>query len=83
MKTFTVRQSGVLKWSGRLAGAMFLVTLTGCSPDGAESIKIGDPNAVRSKYEGGGAGASKAGTEKPSRALELDAEAAKKNPKLH
>ena len=55
--------------------------LSGCGPEGAGSIKIEDPQAVRATVEGGGA-STKPMTAKEAKAKEAEAEAAKKNPKL-
>jgi len=69
---------------GRLLGMAVVplaMILSGCGPEGAGSIKIEDPQAVRAKVEGGGT-STKPLTAKQAKAKELEAEAAKKNPKL-
>ena len=57
------------------------VALAGCSPEGAGSIKIENPQAVRDKVAGPPV-YKKPATEKQARALEAEEEAAKKHPKL-
>jgi hypothetical protein len=57
------------------------IILSGCGPEGAGSIKIEDPQAVRATVEGGGT-STKPLTAKQAKAKEIEAEAAKKNPKL-
>ncbi len=64
-----------------LAVLPLAMILSGCGPEGAGSIKIEDPQAVRSKVEGGAA-STKPLTAKQAKAKEIEAEAAKKNPKL-
>ncbi len=65
---------------GGLAILSLVVTLEACSPEGAGTIKIENPEAVRAKAEG--VGAVKPKTAKQAKALEIEEAAAKKNPKL-
>lgn len=55
--------------------------LSGCSPEGSGTIKVENPQATRSKF-GGDVAREKASTEKQAKALSIEEEAAKKNPKL-
>jgi hypothetical protein len=55
--------------------------LAGCGPEGAGTVKVGTPAEVRAKAEVGG-GNIPAKTAKQAKALQLEEEAAKKNPKL-
>jgi hypothetical protein len=69
-----------------LASCVMLVGLlgvfgAGCSPEGAGSIKIENPEAVRAKVAGP-AESSGTVTPKQAKAKALEEEAAKKNPKL-
>ena len=75
------RLSNATRWGGGIAAVTLSVALAGCSPEGAGSIKIENPEAVRKKFEGNSAG-KKPATEKQARALEAEEEAAKKHPKL-
>jgi hypothetical protein len=63
------------------AAMAFSAALPGCSPDGAGTIKIEDPGAVRAKFDASPA-AGTAATEKQAKALQAEEEAAKKHPKL-
>jgi hypothetical protein len=70
-----------------LASCVMLVGLlgvfgAGCSPEGAGSIKIENPDAVRAKFAGEGAGTGKPLTTKEAAAKALVEEAGKKHPKL-
>jgi hypothetical protein len=71
-----------IRWFGSLAAAPFAMLIAGCSQDGAGSIDIGDPQAVRAKAEGGLA-TKEPVSQKQAAALKAEEEAAKKNPKLH
>jgi hypothetical protein len=73
-----LQQSGPIL--GRVAAAILLVGLAGCDSPGAGTIKIENPEAVRSKFTG--PAAPKAESEKQSKAIEAEKEAAKKHPKL-
>jgi hypothetical protein len=64
-----------------LAGLIAVPLLPGCSPEGTGSIKIDNPEAVRSKVAGPAGGSAK-DTEKQAKAKALEAEAGKKHPKL-
>jgi hypothetical protein len=69
-------------WLGRRFAVLTLaVALAGCSPEGAGSIKIENPEAVRDKVAGGSA-IRKPATPKEAKARELEDEAAKKHGKL-
>jgi hypothetical protein len=57
------------------------MALAGCGPEGAGTIKIGNPAEVRAKAEGDTA-SIKPATKKQAKAIEIEEEAAKKNPKL-
>jgi hypothetical protein len=65
---------------GRVAAATLLVGLAGCDSPGAGTIKIENPEAVRSRFTG--PAVSKAGSEKQAKAIAAEEEAAKKHPKL-
>jgi hypothetical protein len=65
-----------------LAGLIGAPFLPGCSPEGTGSIKIDNPEAVRSKVAGPAGGSAKE-TEKQAKAKALEAEAGKKHPKLN
>ena len=67
--------------SGRLAAALLVMALSGCSPEGAGTLEVSKPEAVQSKGAGGEA-AAKPKTQKQAKALQIEEEAAKKNPKL-
>jgi hypothetical protein len=56
--------------------------LAGCAPEGAGTVKVGDPAAVRAKLEGGGASSKKPVSAKQAKALETEEAAKKKTPKL-
>ena len=68
-------------WLGGLAAAPLAVILAGCGPEGAGTVDVGTPKEVRSKIEAGGA-PIKPRTAKQAKALQIEEEAAKKNPKL-
>ncbi len=63
---------------GFLAASM----LAGCSPEGAGTIKIENPEAVREKFAPVGKATGKE-TPKQAKAKELEEEAAKKHGKLN
>jgi hypothetical protein len=67
--------------SGRLGVIGLAIACAGCSPEGAGSIKIDNPQAVRSKFDGGADRKAPADS-KQAQALQLEEEAAKKNPKF-
>ena len=76
------RLSNASRWNGGgIAAVALSVALAGCSPEGAGSIKIENPEAVREKVAGPPVD-KKAATAKQAKALELEAEAAKKHGKL-
>jgi hypothetical protein len=68
-------------WFAGLAAAPLAMILAGCGPEGAGTIKVGNPTEVRAKLEGGGTPV-KPRTAKQAKALQAEEEAAKKNPKL-
>jgi hypothetical protein len=53
----------------------------GCSPEGAGTIEVSKPDAIQAKAAGGRAG-SQPVSGKQAKALEIEEQAAKKNPKL-
>ena len=59
-----------------------MLIIAGCTQDGAESITIGDPQAVRAKVQGGLA-TKEPVSQKQAAALKSEEEAAKKHPKLN
>ncbi len=69
-------------WFGKSSALVLGVVLVGCAPDGAGSIELDDPSAVRARAEGPGASA-KAAAGKPAASPKGEEEAAKKNPKLY
>ena len=69
------------RWGGRFAALTVSVALVGCGQEGAGTIKIENPQAVREKFEGGAAG-KKPVSAKQAKALQAEEEAAKKHPKL-
>jgi hypothetical protein len=75
------RLSNAIRWGGGIAAGALSVALAGCNPEGAGSIKIENPEAVREKVAGPPVD-KKAATPKQAKALELEAEAAKKHGKL-
>ena len=75
------RLSNAIRWGGGVAAGALSVALAGCSPEGAGSIKIENPQAVRDKVAGNPAD-KKPATKKQAKALELEDEAAKKHGKL-
>jgi len=81
MKPILANSTDAIRWSGRLAVLMVAVTPAGCSPEGTGTIKVGDPQSVREKLESNSA-TKKPATEKQAKAVEAEAEAAKKHPKL-
>lgn len=68
-------------WFGVLAAGPLAMILAGCGPEGAGTIKVGNPAEVRAKLDGGGATVQPK-TAKQAKALKVEEEAAKKNPKL-
>jgi hypothetical protein len=76
----TVPFSKILTSRFMLAGTLAAFG-AGCSPEGAGSIKIENPEAVRAKVAGPATSSGKE-TPKEAKAKALEAEAAKKNPKL-
>ena len=66
---------------GKLAIASMAMTLPGCNPAGTGSVDVAKPEEVRAKREGEPA-SSKPLSVKQAKAQEIEAEAAKKNPKL-
>jgi hypothetical protein len=68
-------------WFAGLAAAPLSMILAGCAPEGAGTVKVGNPAEVRAKQEGGGTPAQPK-TAKQAKALQVEEEAAKKNPKL-
>jgi hypothetical protein len=75
------RLSNAIRWGGGIAAGALSVALAGCSPEGAGSIKIENPEAVREKVVGGPAD-KKPATAKQAKALQIEEEAAKKHGKL-
>jgi hypothetical protein len=71
----------VVKWTGRLAAASLAMVLVGCGPEGAGTIEVNKPDAIQSKAAGGDA-IVKPTTAKQAKAMQIEEEAAKKNPKL-
>jgi hypothetical protein len=76
------------RWSRRVRSIGMLITTTlalfapGCTEEGAGSIHIADPQAVRAKGDGAATPSTKPATAKQAAALKAEEEAAKKNPKL-
>jgi hypothetical protein len=70
-----------VRWCGSLAAPPLAMLIAGCTQDGAGSINIGDPQAVRAKVQGGPA-TKQPVSPKQAAALKAEEEAAKKNPKL-
>jgi hypothetical protein len=70
-----------VRWFGSLAAPPLAMLIAGCTQDGAGSINIGDPQAVRAKVQGGPA-TKQPVSQKQAAALKAEEEAAKKNPKL-
>lgn len=66
---------------GKLAVVPLAMILSGCGPEGAGTLDVGSPNEVRAKLEGD-QDSSKPVATKQAKAKEIEAEAAKKNPKL-
>jgi hypothetical protein len=71
-----------VRWFASLAIAPLAMLIAGCTQDGAGSIKVGDPQAVRAKAEGD-LSSKKPASKKQAAALKSEEEAAKKNPKLY
>ncbi len=70
-------------WFGGLAAAPLAILLAGCGPEGAGTIKVGNPAAIRGKLEAGGASSQKPVSAKQAKALENEEAAKKKTPKLY
>jgi hypothetical protein len=70
-----------VRWFGSLAAAPLAMLIAGCSPDGSGSIKVGDPQSVRARADGGLTSKTPV-SKKQAAALKAEEEAAKKNPKL-
>jgi hypothetical protein len=81
MPISVLKARDVLKWSIRLAVVALAIAPAGCSPEGAGSIKIEDPQAVRAKGEGLESKMPPKSA-KQAKAIQIEEEAAKKNPKL-
>ncbi len=79
MSISIIKSTDVLRRSGRFA-ALSLV-LAGCSPEGVGTMDVSKPNEIQAKVAGGEASA-KPKTEKQAKAVQIEEEAAKKNPKL-
>lgn len=75
---YAIRLPGRRGW---VAGLLLAATVTGCSPEGAGTIDVGKPEAVQAKA-GGSEGIAKPKTDKQAKALQIEEEAVKKNPKL-
>jgi hypothetical protein len=80
MSVSVLKTRDVFRCSIPLAIALAIAP-AGCSPEGAGSIKIDNPQAVRSKFDGPAESKAPAGS-KQAKALEAEEEAAKKHPKL-
>jgi hypothetical protein len=68
-------------WFGRLAAGWLAAVFVGCSPPGAGTIEIADPQAVRAQAGGGGASV-KPVTQKQADAIKIEEAAVKKSRKL-
>jgi hypothetical protein len=68
-------------WWRSAAAIPVAMLLFGCSPQGAGTVEVSDPQAIRAKMEGGAAPA-KPTTEKEKKAIELEEAAKKSHPKL-
>jgi hypothetical protein len=71
-----------VRWIGSLAAPPLAMLIAGCSPDGSGTIKVGDPQSVRARAEGGLTSKTPV-SPKQAAALKAVEEAAKKNPKLY
>jgi hypothetical protein len=71
-----------VRWFGSLAAAPLAMLVAGCTQDGSGSIKVGDPQSVRAKAQGG-LTTKEPVSQKQAAALKAEEEAAKKNPKLY
>jgi hypothetical protein len=66
-----------------LAGLVAMsLSLAGCGPEGAGSVKIENPQAIREKAGGGGQNPKKPTTAKQAKVQAIVDEAVKKHPKL-
>jgi hypothetical protein len=78
---YEIRCKFEVRWFGAFAGAPLMMFVAGCTQDGAGSINIGNPQAVRAKAEGNVASKVPVSANQAA-ALKIEEEAAKKNPKL-
>jgi hypothetical protein len=79
MSISIINATGVLRRSGCCAALS--LALAGCSPQGAGTMDVSKPDEIQAKVAGGEA-AAKPQTEKQAKAVQIEQEAAKKNPKL-
>jgi hypothetical protein len=70
-------------WFAGLATAALVMFLAGCGPEGAGTVKVGNPADVRGQLEAGSAASNRRLSAKQVKALENEEAAKKKTPKLY